>query len=60
MIQSKDGLDGACNRRRRCLEIALWPHRQGETFPTPIRDNVSANPISGFLQHDVKDLMRSM
>jgi hypothetical protein len=53
MVQSKDVLDVDYNRRRRCLEIALRPHRQGETFPTPIRDNVSANPISGFLQHDV-------
>jgi hypothetical protein len=42
------------------LRQSVRPHRQGKTFPTPIRDNVSANPISGFLQHDVKDLMRSM
>jgi hypothetical protein len=34
--------------------------RQGKAFPTRIRGNVSANPISGFLQHNVKDLMRSM
>jgi hypothetical protein len=31
-----------------------------QDVPGSDRDNVSANPISGFLQHNVKDLMRSM
>jgi hypothetical protein len=41
------------------FEIASGGVAKAKTFPTPIDDDISIHSISGFLQHHIKDLMRS-